>query len=235
MSNIGHRYSATWFNRRIWVDKCTSIALEASPIEEARPLMTSADILDELALKIDPTSVRFDEQIGRDDRTRQCPNAFAIAPRSISDNFPLRLEAFLAIDNSFESRIPGAESRHSAGLRAIANAGRERFYEHERDERHVSYRRVHPEPSTTKNRHVAEIVAVRYDSWERALQGMLRGEIVGIPRIGLKDLKTLQEDNRFFVVPYALPISHFILFHPKSVALRDGQLRRALSLAISPR
>jgi ABC-type transport system substrate-binding protein len=42
----------------------------------------------------------------------------------------------------------------------------------------------------------------------------------------------VQDDNRFLVLPYALPVSHFILFHPESAPVKDGQLRRALSLAI---
>lgn len=196
---------------------------------EARPIITSADIVDELAGKIDPASPRFDERLAGiiEQVSIQSPSQFTVHFRRL----PLRLEAFLQCAISLNSEswalnpdIPPA---------ALARAGREKFYEHERDERQVSFRRVHAESPTMKGKHVAEVVQVRYDSWERALQGLLRGEIVGIPRVGLHDLKTLRDDSRFFVVPYALPISHFILFHPRSIPLRDGQLRRALSLALS--
>ena len=94
------------------------------------------------------------------------------------------------------------------------------------------FRRVRPQPTTTRQRHVDEIVEVRYDSWETALQGLLRGEVTALPRADLRDLKALQDDGRFFVVPYALPQSHFLMFQPKTAALRDSQLRRALLHAI---
>jgi hypothetical protein len=195
---------------------------------EAHPVITSADIQSELAAKINPNQPNYDERLaGTIERISvQSPSQFTIQFRRP----PLRLEALLqfSISLSQESRLmnpdiaPGAES----------SAGRQRFFEAERLENQVAYRRVCPQPATAKPRNIDEIVEVRYESWERALQGLLRGEIAGITHVGLRDLKELQEDKRFFVVPYALPISHFILFHPGSTALRDGQLRRALSLAL---
>jgi ABC-type transport system substrate-binding protein len=59
-----------------------------------------------------------------------------------------------------------------------------------------------------------------------------RGEISAIPHVAPIDLAALQEDPRFFVLPYAQPLSHLIQFHPRSLPLRNGQLRRALLHAI---
>ena len=56
------------------------------------------------------------------------------------------------------------------------------FFEYRRDEQSVDYRRVRTQPETTKSRAVEEVVQVRYESWERVLQGLLRGEITGIPQ-----------------------------------------------------
>ena len=195
---------------------------------ESRCVITSADLLEELSTRIDPHRANFDERLAGaiDQISVQSPTQFTIQFRQL----PLRLEALL--------RFPVPLTEGSLALNpdlspeAISVAGRQRFFEIERDEKHVAYRRVRPQPTTTKARNVDEIVAVRYDSWDRALQGLIRGEISGIPHIGLRDIKGLQDDNRFLVLPYTMPVSHFILFNPRSTATRDGQLRRALSLAI---
>jgi hypothetical protein len=196
---------------------------------EARPLMTSTDILDELSRRIDPSQPGHDERLaGIVERlTVQSPSQFTIHFRRL----PLRLESFLEFPISLSEESISLNSDISAG--ALPTAGRERFYKHQQDEHQISYRRVRPQPSTAKTRHVDEVIHVRYDSWERALQGMLRGEVMGVTRVGLNDLKQVQDDSRFLVVPFALPASHFILFNPRCVALRDGQLRRALSLALN--
>lgn len=195
---------------------------------EARPLMTSTDILDELSRRIDPLHPAYDERLaGIVERlTVQSPSQFTIHFRRL----PLRLEAFLDFPVSLSNESISLNSEIPPG--AIAMAGRERFYKHEQNERQINYRRVRPQPSAAKLRHVDEVVHVRYDSWERALQGLLRGEVMGITRVGLNDLKQMQDDNRFLVVPFSLPLSHFLLFNPRTVALRDGQFRRALSLAL---
>lgn len=195
---------------------------------EARPLMTSADIMGELAGKIDPRQSSYDERLaGAIERISiQSPSQFTIDFRRL----PLRLEALL--------HFPVTLTEESLALNpdllpdAIPTAGRQKFVETNRDARQVAYRRVRSQPATSKSRNIDEINLIRYDSWERALQGLLRGEIAAIPYVNHRDLKGLQDDNRFFVVPYALPNSHFILFNPQCMPLRDGQLRRALLLAL---
>ena len=194
---------------------------------EARTIMTSADIHREIAARIDPMNSDYDERLaGAIERVEvQSPSQFAIFFRRL----PLRLEALLQLTVSLadpESLNPDLPPG------AIPLAGRQRFYEFEDDEKHVSYRRVRTQSSSLKSRNVDEIVLVRCDSWDRALQSLLRGEIIGIPHVDLKDVKGLQDDNRFFVQPYSLPLSHLIVFNPGSIPLRDTQLRRALTLAL---
>jgi ABC-type transport system substrate-binding protein len=194
---------------------------------EARPVITSADILRELATRIDPNSSSLDERLAGiiENVEVQSPSQFTIHFRRL----PLRLEALFQFPVSI---VDWRTLNPEIPAGAIPNAGRERFYEHDRSEKQVVYRRVRPQPTTTKARNIDEVVEVRYDSWERALQGLLRGEIVGIPHVNFQDLKNLQDDPRFFVLPYALPTSHLIVFNPNSPQLKDGQLRRALSLAL---
>ncbi|RLS75203.1 MAG: hypothetical protein DWI02_12945 [Planctomycetota bacterium] len=194
---------------------------------EARPVITAADIQHELSARIDPTTSVFDARLaGAIERVDvQSPSQFTIFFRRL----PLRLESLFPFPVSVTD--PQALNPDPPTA-ALTEFGRQRFYEFRREDKQIAYRRVRPQPANTKTRHVDEIVAVRYDSWEHALQGLLRGEVVGLPQVDLHDVKGLQDDNRFFVQPYALPVSHLIVFNPDSPPLRDGQLRRALTLAL---
>ncbi len=109
-----------------------------------------------------------------------------------------------------------------------AELGRQRFTRVSANEHQAVFHRARPQPASTRLRHVNEVVEVKYDSWEKSLQGLLRGEVTLLPTVDLRDLKGLQDDGRFFVMQYALPQSHFLMFQPKTAALRDGQLRRAI-------
>lgn len=195
---------------------------------EASPTLNSADILNELQSRIDPNSAKYDERLAGSVRrvSVQSPSQFTIQ----FERLPLRLEALMQFSVGLgEESLAMYPDLPEA---ARPNAGRQRFFESERNEHQVAYRRVSPQSAVAKARHIDEVVTVRYESWDRALQGLLRGEVTAVPHVGLGDLKGLQDDNRFFVVPYALPASHFILFNPNSPPLRDGQLRRAVSLAL---
>jgi len=203
-----------------------TIRLKRAPWE-ARPLITAVDIQHELAAKIDPGTSVYDERLAA-----AIERVEVLSPSQLTVFFrrlPLRLESLFQFPVSLAD-VGLLNPDLPSG--AVDNAGRERFYEFQSDEKQVSYRRVRPQSVAIKSRNVDEIVEVRYDSWERALQGLLRGEVVGLPHADWKDVKSLQDDNRFFVQPYALPVSHLIVFNPASVPLRDGQLRRALTLAI---
>ena len=195
---------------------------------ESRPVITSADVYAELATRLDPTSSVFDERLAGfvSGMAVQSPSEFTVLFRRL----PLRLESLwqFTVRASPESRSfnDSSTGENSSPL------GRQRFTRVSRDERQTVFRRVRPQPITTRQRHVDEIVEIRYDSWETALQGLLRGEVTALPHADLRDLKALQDDGRFFVVPYALPQSHFLMFQPKTAALRDSQLRRALLHAI---
>ena len=115
---------------------------------------------------------------------------------------------------------------------AGSGAGRLRFQRVATDEQVAMFRRTRAQSPTARQIHVNDVVEVRYDSWEKSLQGLLRGEVTLLPTVDLRDLKGLQDDGRFFVMQYSLPQSHFLMFQSKTVALRDGQLRRALLHAV---
>ncbi|MGH7202486.1 MAG: ABC transporter substrate-binding protein, partial [Planctomycetaceae bacterium] len=111
----------------------------------------------------------------------------------------------------------------------------QRFAIHEEDENRIVYRRAFPESDETAARHVAEIVEKKYASKDKAMQGLLRGEIDVLPHLQTWDVAALAEDDQYFVHKYALPVTHVVQFNPHSRALRSRVLRRALAHAIDRR
>ncbi len=195
---------------------------------ESRSVISSADLHQELSSRLDPASSTFDERLAGfvSGMTVQSPSEFTVQFRRL----PLRLESLWQFTVGVQPESPSLEETPTG--KTSTGLGRQRFEDVSRDERQAVFRRVRPQPTSVRQRHVDEIVEIRYDSWETALQGLLRGEVTALPHADLRDLKALQDDGRFFVMPYALPQSHFLMFQPKTAALRDSQLRRAILHAI---
>lgn len=195
---------------------------------EARPLITSADVFAELMARTNPGSTTFDERLAGfvDGISVHSPTDFTVNFRQL----PLRPEAL------WQLTVPiGPETRSlndSISVPTSADLGRLRFQRIESPEGQAAYRRVRSEPASVRLRHVEEVVEVKYDTWDRSLQGLLRGETSLLPTADLRDLKALRDDGRFQVIPYTLPRSHVLLFNPKQKAMQDGQFRRALLHAL---
>ena len=195
---------------------------------EARPLITSSDVYGELMARVDPGSKQFDERLAGfvDGITVLSPTEFSVKFRQL----PLRPEALWQLTVAVSEPSRPLNDDISAG--ESASLGRQRFQEIDRTPAQIRYGRVRRQSSSIRSHHVDEIVEVHYDNWDRALQGLLRGDISAVPSAGLKDLKGLQDDGRFFVVPYAQPRSHLLFFNPQNQALHDGQFRRAIMHAV---
>jgi ABC-type transport system substrate-binding protein len=107
---------------------------------------------------------------------------------------------------------------------------------HSVDERRAIYRRAVPEnQAPSGDRHVAELVEIRYDSHEKAIQGLLRGEVSMLPRVPVSSYRHLAARNEFFAQQYALPTTHLLQFNPRARALSARTLRRALVYALDRR
>ncbi len=189
---------------------------------ESRAIITAADVFDEITAKINPESDQFDERMAGyvDGITVHNPAEFSLLFRQL----PLRPEAVwrLTVGVNDSTRLLNED------FAASPNMGRERFSIRESPSGQMTFGRVRMQPATTRQRRVEEITEVRYDSWDRALQGLLRGEVSMLPNAEYRDLKLLQDDGRFFVLRYAIPRTHFLLFNPRTKSLQDGQFRRAL-------
>ena len=101
-----------------------------------------------------------------------------------------------------------------------------------RDDKSVTYRRAIPEPADENQYHVAEVIEVKYDTHEKAIQGLLRGQVDMLPQIPLRDVDILSEHSSFFVQKYQLPKTHLVQFNNRNKALRSRALRRAMAACI---
>jgi ABC-type transport system substrate-binding protein len=127
---------------------------------------------------------------------------------------------------------PSAASTESTSPKQAPELLTQRFVEQDSADDRVSYSRAFPEPDGVGEYHVAEVVEVRYDSHDRAVQGLLRGEVSMLPHLENRDVPRLRDDGRFFIQEYALPWVHLLQFNPRSTALRQREFRRALAYAI---
>jgi len=193
---------------------------------ETRPKWTSATLAAELSARLNPAHALFDERLAANVSGYATPSPFELTVQFRRP--PLKPEALFRLPLSIAAESPEL----NADLNLDATATELRFRAIADGEHRQRGVRVRPEPATAKQRHVAEITEQKYESWEKLLQALQRGEISAAVRIGHVDLAGLKDDPRFFVLPYAQPTSHVIQIHPESLALKNGQLRRALLHAL---
>lgn len=201
---------------------------------ESRPGLTSLEIQQTLQRRLDPANPDFDERIAA-----LITGVEARSPWEVVISFrqpPLRPESLLALplrappaaSDLAADLTPGARLAWSEGDAALAG----RFYLERQAADNQSFLRVRQPPAKSKQRYLTDIDEHRYESWERSLQALLRGDADILPYARLADAKLLQADGRFFTVPAALPETHLLQINPASPALQNGPLRRALLAAI---
>jgi hypothetical protein len=201
---------------------------------DSQPMLSSAGLAAMLRHRLEPRDGWYDARFAAAVETlevrspfemvvhfRQVPlrpeSMFAFVPPPASPGD--RLEAGADAD---ASDSPVAETTWPFELKAV-------------DDRRAVYRRTIPEPQAATDRHVAEIIEIRYDSHEKAIQGLLRGEIAFLPRVPASSVRALSGRKEFFTQKYALPTTHLLQFNPRSRALSARTLRRALVYALDRR
>ncbi len=179
---------------------------------ESSPIVTASGVVTALLERLEPSSRHFDERLASfiDGIAVRGPFEFSVKFSRI----PVRTEALFAMPLG-TSEQTSAELDQRYRVQAVG-------------ENAVSLRRTVNEPERVLQRHVAEVLEFRYPSHEKAVQGLLRGEISMIPCVPAWQLDKLAADGRFFVRKYAVPQTHFVQFNPQSKPLRSPELRRAL-------
>jgi hypothetical protein len=231
------RYDTRFFHEWEPTDLGHSIQFRLRPYRtpaESQPLLTAAALEAAIAARVDGS------RRGYDARLAATVESLAVrGPFELLVGFrqaPLRPEALFAFPCRRASVIGDDLASADAGLNlAAAAASEERTYPfelHGIDARRAVYRRTVDEPPSATDRHLAEIIEIRYDSYEKAIQGLLRGEVSMLPRVPSWTVKSFAGRNEFFTQPYALPVTHVLQFHPRSRTLAARTVRRALVYAL---
>ncbi|HTI50424.1 MAG TPA: ABC transporter substrate-binding protein [Planctomycetaceae bacterium] len=193
----------------------------------SQPVVTSAGLLEALADRLDPVEGRYDARFAAAvaGLTVRGPFEIAVQFRQV----PLRPEALFAFPlqrtAALSSSAAEAESPAGAGGPGptfpfeLRNAG---------DPARAIYRRTVPDAEAATDRNVTEVIERRYDSYELAIQGLLRGEVSLLPRVPPSTVRNFSTRNEYFTQPYGLPVTHMLQFHPQSRPLKSRALRRGL-------
>jgi hypothetical protein len=185
---------------------------------ESRALLTSTDVVSTIESRMDPSSPVYDERFATavDGLRLRSPFEFEVH----FTHAPPRTELLF--------RFPVTDANAPRGERTLSL----RFVRASATGNEAIFRRAVPEEDGLSEYHVAEIVERRYDSPERAVQGLHRGEISMLPDLPPWAVSLVRNDQRFFVINYALPTTHVLQFNPQSVPLRSRELRLAMAHSI---
>lgn len=193
---------------------------------EMQAAITAPEVVTPILQRLDERHPDYDERLASFIRSVdvESPTEFTLTFRRV----PPRLEPLL-------SRLfllqPG-ESQWA--LAPLEDPGG--FVLQDQTPEQVSYVRKLAEPDGLPKYHVAEIVEHRYDSPERVVQGLARGEVSMAPDLTDAAIRRIQADTdlskKFFIQPYTLPKTDLLQFNPASPALRVRELRMAISYAV---
>jgi ABC-type transport system substrate-binding protein len=203
---------------------------------ESQPLITAASLAGTLRHRLEPLAPWYDARFAAAIESLEVRSPFELLVRF--QQVPLRPEALFAFVPPPASAKETSAADDAAGAAAIdlpAPAATFPFELQTADDRHAVYRRTIPEPEKTGDRHVAEIIEVRYDSHEKVIQGLLRGEVSFVPHVPASAVRAITGRAEFFNQKYALPTTHILQFNPQCRALSARTLRRALVYALDRR
>ena len=220
-------YKTDYFERFEPTDlgRQVEFALRPAPASwQAGPGLSSAAIVSMLSARIDPQNRHFDERLATfvSGLSVRSPREFRLRFSRV----PVSPEALLKIP------VVAPAPADQDGQQVLSR----RFRVHDRNERRAVYRREIPEPDGLPGYHVAEIKEIRYDTYEKALQAMLRGEFAVLPRMPSWHVETFRTNKRllqqFRVLPYAVSTTHVIQFNPRSQPLKNHELRKSLAVGL---
>jgi hypothetical protein len=196
---------------------------------ESQPVVTANSIMSSFAARLDPLNALYDERLAG-----FVSSVAVISPFEFElqfDRVPPRIESLLTFPVTREVFRPRAQNDRR--LQQVTQLSSRRFELAKQTDDRVVYRRLISEPSDSYEFHVTELIEQLYPTYEKAVQGLLRGEVSMLPRVHSRDVPQLQDDRRFEVVETALPVTHLIQFNPRSRVTLNRELRRALIFGIN--
>lgn len=203
---------------------------------ESLPAPSAGAIAASLATRLDPRSPYADERF-----SSYVDSMTIVSPFELIVNFrqvPLRPEALLAfLAGDASSGRAASLEKAVAGFPAVGDAGSPPpavtevtypFHVRVRSPQQVAYRRTIAEARESLDRHVDELVEIKYDSHDKAMQALFRGEVSMLPKVPAWAVKKFEGRGDFFTHPFAVPRTHLLQFNPQSQPMGNRTLRRAL-------
>ena len=194
---------------------------------EMQAVLTASDVVAPILSRLDPEGLDYDERLDAFVRsvTVESPTQFTLSFRRV----PPRLEPLLA-----RIRVTNSPDLEPYALSPLSDPGGFQLTEADGDQ--LVFTRKLTEPEGLPQFHVAEIVEHRYETHEKAVQGLVRGEVSALPELPDWILRRMLNDDeflkRYFIQPYMIPETHVLQFNPGSTPLQIRELRTALSYAI---
>jgi ABC-type transport system substrate-binding protein len=233
------RYETNFFSDWEPTDLGHSVLFRLRPWRaagESQPLITAATLAGTLRHRLEPHSPWYDARFAAAVESLEVRSPFELLVRF--QQVPLRPEALFAFVPPPASGGETSAADDDAGLATIdlpPPAATFPFELKTAADRQAVYRRTIPELEKAGERHVAEIIEVRYDSHEKMIQGLLRGEVSFVPRVPASAVRAISGRAEFVNQKYALATTHVLQFNPHCRALSARTLRRALVYALDRR
>jgi ABC-type transport system substrate-binding protein len=217
---------------------------ETRPSWQTQPLFTAASVADAIGHRIDPQSPLFDTRLASfvSEVAVRSPSQlrirFSRVPLSIESllRFPVTSTAREAAQSPENPNATAQDPPAATPPPAEANpvVVSTRFVQTTSTPEESRWVRAIPEPDgfDAGKYHIAEIHERRFADRANMIQAFIRGDIDCIPHLLPWEIESFKASTHQ-VVPYALPITHVIVFNPLSDRITNAQLRRALSFAVN--
>lgn len=222
---------------------------ETRPAWQSQPLFTAASIADAIGHRIDPQSPLYDTRLASfvSEVAVRSPSQlrirFSRVPLSIESllRFPVTSTARNTSNTAENTTTPAADNSTTPDSEAPAQASpaqpvvvSTRFVQTASNDQESRWVRAIPEPDgfDAGKYHIAEIQERRFADRSNMIQAFIRGDIDCIPHLLPWEIESFKASSHQ-VVPYALPMTHVIVFNPLSDRITNAQLRRALSFAVN--
>lgn len=192
---------------------------------ESNPVLTSEQVVRSIGNRLKRSSPYYDERLASFVRSMEVrsPQEFVLNFSSV----PVRPQALFRFPVR-QTSAPVAKDE-AASSSPVSNALSKRFVVHEKDDNHMTFRRAIPQADRLSSYRVEEITERRYETAEKVVQALLRGDVSVLPRPPLWYVDELVSDDRFFLEQYGVPTTHVLQFNPECKPLRNAEFRRALA------
>lgn len=197
---------------------------QTRPYWQSQPLLTANQIADSLSIRLNPELPTYHPRLA------SFVKEFAVrSPTELQVVFnrvPLNLEALF--------RFPVSTLERTADGDASQKILSTRFQRAASTNDTRTYRRGLPEPDglLRTQYHVAEIVEKKFEDRDEEIRAFSKGELDILPHLRPWEIDIFKYSGSFSVQKYRLPKTHVLTFNPKSEAVTNPQLRRALSFGV---